>query len=100
VNRGSKVNGSAHHDVIHIECASQERVQRLVAHMAEVGYELPRELPDWTFKRPAWMDGPEGSEENMSNSTDFSHKEDPYLLNRFLLAQQDDFEQALAEITR
>jgi uncharacterized protein (DUF1810 family) len=36
---------------------------------------------------------------NMNTSTDFSDKEDPYLLSRFVLAQQDDFQQALAEIT-
>jgi uncharacterized protein (DUF1810 family) len=34
----------------------------------------------------------------MSNSTDFSSTDDPYLLSRFVLAQQSDFEQALAEI--
>lgn len=45
-----------HHDVIHVSCESEERIRQLVEHMAEAGYELPRELPDWTFKRPAWMD--------------------------------------------
>jgi hypothetical protein len=49
-----------HHDVIHVECMSEERVLQLVAHMAEAGYDLPRELPDETFKHPAWMDSPEG----------------------------------------
>jgi hypothetical protein len=44
-----------HHDVIHAECRSEERVRELVAHMAAEGYELPGEPPDWTFKRPAWM---------------------------------------------
>jgi uncharacterized protein (DUF1810 family) len=34
----------------------------------------------------------------MSNSTDSSSADDPYQLNRFATAQQDDFEQALAEI--
>ena len=45
-----------HHDVIHAECRSGERVAELVAHMAAAGYELPAEPPDETFKRPAWMD--------------------------------------------
>jgi uncharacterized protein (DUF1810 family) len=34
----------------------------------------------------------------MSNSTDSPNTDDPYLLNRFVLAQQEDYEQALAEI--
>lgn len=46
-----------HHGVIHAECRSEERVQRLVAHMSAEGYELPAETPDWTFNRPAWMGG-------------------------------------------
>jgi hypothetical protein len=55
-DHGRQLIHTDHHDVIHVECASEERIQRLVAHMAEAGYELPRELPDATFKRPAWMD--------------------------------------------
>lgn len=35
----------------------------------------------------------------MSASTNVSRTEDPYDLNRFVRAQQDDFPQALAEIT-
>ncbi len=34
----------------------------------------------------------------MSNSTDYPNTDDPYLLSRFVLAQQDDYKQALAEI--
>lgn len=34
----------------------------------------------------------------MSNATDFPSTDDPYQLSRFVLAQQGDFEQALAEI--
>ena len=34
----------------------------------------------------------------MSNPTDSQKTDDPYDLNRFVRAQQDDFEQALAEI--
>lgn len=59
-DHGRQLLHTDHHDVIHVECASEERVQRLVAHMVEAGYELPTELPDWTFKRPAWMGGPDG----------------------------------------
>jgi uncharacterized protein (DUF1810 family) len=34
----------------------------------------------------------------MSNTSDSHRTDDPYLLGRFVLAQQDDFEQVLAEI--
>src|SRR5262249_5053297 len=34
----------------------------------------------------------------MSNTSDSHRTDDPYLLGRFVRAQQDDFEQALAEI--
>jgi hypothetical protein len=54
-DHGRQVLQTDHHDVIHVECASEERVQKLVEHMTEAGYALPTELPDWTFKRPAWM---------------------------------------------
>jgi uncharacterized protein (DUF1810 family) len=37
-------------------------------------------------------------EVSMSNSTDSPNTDDPYFLSRFLLAQQDDFQRALAEI--
>jgi len=35
---------------------------------------------------------------NMSHSSDFPNTEDPYQLSRFVRAQADDFERALAEI--
>jgi hypothetical protein len=44
-----------HHDVVHVECLSEEQIEKFVAHMASEGYELPTELPDETFIRPAWM---------------------------------------------
>jgi hypothetical protein len=56
-DHGRQVLQTDHHDVIHAECATEERVQELVAHMAGEGYQLPTELPDPTFKHPAWMDG-------------------------------------------
>jgi hypothetical protein len=52
---GQQLLKTDHHDVIHVECASEARILNLVAHMAEAGYELPCEPPDWTFKRPAWL---------------------------------------------
>jgi hypothetical protein len=54
-DNGQALLQTDHHDVIHVECRSEQRVLELVAHMAEEGYELPTELPDWTFKRPTWM---------------------------------------------
>jgi len=54
-DHGRQLLHTSHHDVIHAQCTSEERVQKLVGHMAKEGYELPTEPPDWTFKRPAWM---------------------------------------------
>jgi hypothetical protein len=54
-DHGRQLLRTSHHDVIHVECLSEERVQGLVSHMAKAGYPLPKEPPDWTFKRPAWM---------------------------------------------
>jgi hypothetical protein len=54
-DHGRQLLQTDHHDVIHVECGSEERVQTLVGHMAKAGYELPSEPPDWTFKRPNWM---------------------------------------------
>lgn len=55
-SHGRQILRTDHHGVIHVECESENRVLELVAHMADAGYALPTELPDWTFKRPAWMD--------------------------------------------
>lgn len=54
-HHGRQIIQTDHHDVIHAECATDERIQTLVAHMAKEGYDLPTEPPDWTFRRPAWM---------------------------------------------
>jgi hypothetical protein len=54
-DHGRQLLQTDHHDVIHVECLSEEQVQRLVGQMAQAGYELPREPPDATFKWPAWM---------------------------------------------
>jgi len=54
-DHGRQLLQTDHHDVIHVSCATKERVQKLVIYMAEAGYELPTELPDLTFIRPEWM---------------------------------------------
>jgi len=56
-DHGKQLLHSDHHDAIHVECASKKRLLQLVKHMAEAGFDLPTELPDPTFKRPAWMTG-------------------------------------------
>jgi hypothetical protein len=61
-----------HHDVIHAECRSEERVLALVAHMAAEDYELPAEPPDWTFRRPDWMgvsEAERGADPNRGDSS-------------------------------
>jgi hypothetical protein len=65
-DHGRQLVQTDHHDVIHVQCNSEERVRKLVAHMADAGYELPREPPDWTFKRPAWMGSAVGATGNDS----------------------------------
>jgi hypothetical protein len=49
----------SHHAVLHVECREPELVGPLVAHMASQGWELPREVPDPTFKIPSWMTRPD-----------------------------------------
>jgi len=54
-DHGRQLIQTDHHEVLHAKCACEERIQQLVHHMSEEGYELPLEPPDGTFKRPAWM---------------------------------------------
>jgi hypothetical protein len=43
--------------VAHVECRSEAGVRDPVEVMSAAGYELPKDPPDGTFKRPPWMDG-------------------------------------------
>jgi hypothetical protein len=54
-DHGRQLIQTDHHQVIHAECASAERAEQLVRHMAEEGYDLPTKPPDGTFRRPTWM---------------------------------------------
>lgn len=54
-DHGRQIVQTDHHDVIHVECRDEARVLALVEHMAGMGYGLPAEPPDATFKWPAWM---------------------------------------------
>lgn len=55
-DHGRQLLQTDHHDVVHVQCQSGDRVRKLVEQMANAGYDLPTDLPDETFKRPAWMD--------------------------------------------
>jgi hypothetical protein len=41
---------------MHVECDEEGRIREFVRHMSGSGYELPTDLPDATFRRPAWME--------------------------------------------
>jgi hypothetical protein len=45
----------SHHDVVHVSCVKPEGIESVVTAMSAARYELPDELPDATFKQPAWM---------------------------------------------
>ena len=45
----------SHHDVVHVSCATSEGIESVVNVMSAARYDLPDDLPDATFKRPAWM---------------------------------------------
>jgi len=46
-----------HHEVVHAEFRDEARLLEFVACLEGKGYALPTEVPDGTFKRPAWMQG-------------------------------------------
>jgi hypothetical protein len=53
-----------HHDVVHAYFAEKCRIAPFVEHMAAAGFDLPTDIPDWTFKRPSWMeDGEDGADQ-------------------------------------
>jgi hypothetical protein len=54
-DHGRQIVQTDHHDVVHVECLEENRIQEFVEHMAGAGYELPTELPDQTFIWPYWM---------------------------------------------
>jgi len=59
-DHGQQLVQADHHGVVHVECGSEPRAVEFVAHMAAERYALPTDPPDWTFKRPAWMDAAPG----------------------------------------
>jgi hypothetical protein len=44
-----------HHGVIHVSFRDVADIEHWVSEMARNGFDLPRDLPDETFKRPSWM---------------------------------------------
>jgi hypothetical protein len=44
-----------HHGVIHLQCSTAKSIDFAVQKLQELGFSLPTELPDETFKRPSWM---------------------------------------------
>lgn len=59
-DHGRQVVQTDHHDVIHAECETEERVRELVEHMTAAGYPPPTEPPDETFRWPHWMPRADG----------------------------------------
>lgn len=45
-----------HHEVIHVSCRSAVDMERFIAGMKGIGFDLPEEIPDATFKTPKWME--------------------------------------------
>lgn len=60
-DHGKQIVQTDHHDVIHVQCNSEERVLKFATFMADAGYKLPNVPPDWTFKRPDWMGSAAGA---------------------------------------
>jgi len=46
-----------HHGVVHAEFANCDDLRRSISKMSDAGFDLPRELPDPTFRSPDWMSG-------------------------------------------
>ena len=49
-----------HHDAAHVLFSNPGDLDRWVTGMSAAGFDLPADLPDATFKRPAWMAGRDG----------------------------------------
>jgi hypothetical protein len=45
----------SHHEVIHVSFRTEDGLNFCIEEMARRGFPLPDEVPDATFKRPAWM---------------------------------------------
>ena len=54
-DHGRQILKTDHHGVVHVNFASESRVEEYVRHMARAGFLLPTDTPDDTFRRPRWM---------------------------------------------
>ena len=54
-DHGRQMIQSDHHDVFHVSFAEASGIDPFVARMLAAGHPLPTDVPDPTFKRPAWM---------------------------------------------
>lgn len=54
-DHGRLILGVDHHDVVWAHFAREEGIAPFVCRMAGAGYELPKELPDATFKPQPWI---------------------------------------------
>ena len=48
---------TSHHGELSVAFPNHTRLERFREHMLRAGYDLPTELPDDTFKSPAWLTG-------------------------------------------
>jgi hypothetical protein len=53
--QGDVILKTSHHDVVEAYFENVDRMSAFVQGMADEGFDLPRDLPDETFRRPDWM---------------------------------------------
>ncbi|HUI30195.1 MAG TPA: hypothetical protein VLX91_08250 [Candidatus Acidoferrales bacterium] len=51
---------TSHHNVIHTEFPTETLLNKFIDSMTKEGFDLPRDIPDATFKRPKWMKSKNG----------------------------------------
>ena len=56
-DHGRQILRTDHHGVVHVSFPARGDIEHWVSTMSEKGFDLPRELPYATFKRPSWMAG-------------------------------------------
>jgi len=54
-NHARQIFHVEHHDIVHVSCSDEARIERFVADLAQEGFRLPDRPPDETFKVPNWM---------------------------------------------
>lgn len=54
-DHGHQMVKTDHHDVVHVSFRDQASMRKYIHAMQDHRFELPKDLPDGTFKRPDWM---------------------------------------------